>query len=89
MKEPIAVTAATAPDDASPEAAEVAARLSHAEEASQLTLVSERQVLSEVLTGRDADNAGRSGPGKVPNVSQTSGVASPVSEQVRALLCSQ
>lgn len=83
------MTAAAAPDDVSPEAAAAATRLSHTEEASQLTLVNERQVLPEVSTGRDADDTGRSEPGKVPDVSQPSGMASPVSEQVRALLCSQ
>lgn len=88
-KEPTAATAAAASDDVSSEAAEAAARLSHAQEASQLTLVNERQVLPEVSTGWDAEKTGRLEPGKMPHVSQSSGMVSPVIEQVRALLCSQ
>ena len=69
-KEPAAVTAAAAPDGVSSEAAEAAARLSHAQEASQLTLVNERQVLPGVSTGRDAESTGRSDPGITPPVSE-------------------
>ena len=84
-QEPAASTAAASANDASAEAAEAAARLSHAEEASQLTLANERQVLPEVLTGQDVDKTDRSPePGKVPDISHSSGMASAVSEQVCA-----
>ena len=83
---PTASTAAAAADDASAEAAEAASRLSHAAQASQLTLVNERQVLPEVLTGQDVDKAVRSpDPSNTPDVSHSTGIASPVREQVCAL----
>lgn len=78
---PTAPAAAAA--DVSLEAAEAAARLSHDAEASHLTLVSERQVLPEVATGRSMDFISTSAAlGEVPDVSQPSGEVSPVKDQV-------
>lgn len=74
---------AAAPADVSPKAAEAAARLSHDAEAFHLTLVSERQVLPEVATGRSMDFSSTSAAsGEVPDVSQPSGQVSPVKDQV-------
>ena len=82
-KEP--TDAAEAADDVSAEAAKAAAELSGADEASQLTLVSDRQVLPEVSTGRVADTAGT--PGEALGVSLSRGAVSPSSEQVFPSSC--
>lgn len=76
-------SAAAAAAGVSDEAAQAAARLSGDAEASHLTLLTERQVLPEVATGRSMDVMNPSAKSsEMPDVSQSSGEVSPVKDEV-------